>query len=121
MGLFNNRKNSKVSIADERSIRSGTSVDRASIANSIKSPRLNGGSNYTDMPMPDIPIPKAPDPTLDPATYLRSIYAVRQRSALVMRRAKANKLNHFDVDLSKFKDTAGYVVSIIKVPFPCSL
>ncbi|KAL9105398.1 MAG: hypothetical protein Q9227_009416 [Pyrenula ochraceoflavens] len=67
--------------------------------------------------MPDVPIPKAPDPALDPAAYLRSIYAVRQRSRLVMQNAKANQLNHFDVDLTKFKETAGYVVSIIKRDF----
>lgn len=32
-----------------------------------------------------------------------------------MEDAKVNALRHFDVDMSKFKDTAGYVVSIIKV------
>lgn len=32
-----------------------------------------------------------------------------------MEEAKVNALHHFDVDMSKFKDTAGYVVSIIKV------
>lgn len=64
--------------------------------------------------IPDVPLPKAPDPALDPAGYLRSIYAVRERSKLVLEKAKANQLKHFTVDMSKFQDTAGYVVSIIK-------
>jgi hypothetical protein len=67
------------------------------------------------MPTLDIAIPPAPDPTQDPAAYLRSIYAVRERSTLVHKMAHANQLNHFDVDLDKFKDTADYVIAIIKV------
>lgn len=67
--------------------------------------------------MPDIPLPKAPDPNIDPAAYLRSIYAVRERSKLVLEKATRNQLRHFHVDMSKFHDTARFVVSIIKV-FP---
>ena len=59
-------------------------------------------------------IPKAPDPNVDPAAYLRSIYSVRERSKIILHKAQANQLNHFEVDLSKYKDTADYVVSIIK-------
>jgi hypothetical protein len=33
----------------------------------------------------------------------------------VLELAKRNELKHFTVDMSKFKDTAQYVVSIIKV------
>lgn len=65
--------------------------------------------------IPDIPIPKAPDPNLHPAAYLRSIYAVRERCRLVMEKAKRNQLRHFHVDMSKFAETASFVVSIIKV------
>ena len=65
--------------------------------------------------MPAIALPKAPDPNADPAGYLRSIYAVRERSRLVFDQARNNKLRHFDVDWSKFEDTAKFVVSIIKV------
>ncbi len=65
--------------------------------------------------MPDVPLPKAPDPTQDPAGYLRSIYAVRERTRLVFEKAKTNELKHFNVDMSKFGDTAKFVVSIIKV------
>lgn len=65
--------------------------------------------------IPDIPIPKAPDPNVDPAGYLRSIHAVRERSRFVMEKARRNQLRHFHVDMSKFADTAKFVVSIIKV------
>lgn len=64
--------------------------------------------------MPDVAIPDPPDPRSHPAAYLRSIHAVRQRTRLVLDEAKGNALNHFEVDLSKFKDTADYVVAIIK-------
>jgi hypothetical protein len=40
---------------------------------------------------------------------------VRERSHLVLEKAKKNQLRHFNVDMSKFQDTANYVVSIIKV------
>lgn len=83
---------------------------------------LNGNSKYTmsknpaaTASIPHIPLPRAPDPNLDPAGYLRSIYAVRERSHLVLEKAKKNQLRHFNVDMSKFQDTANYVVSIIKV------
>ncbi|MCJ1335813.1 hypothetical protein MMC09_001087 [Bachmanniomyces sp. S44760] len=64
--------------------------------------------------MPDVSIPRPPDPTLDPAAYLRSIHAVRERSKLIYDKAKRNQLAHFDVDMTKFKETARFVVSIIK-------
>ncbi|KAF2202623.1 DUF1688-domain-containing protein [Delitschia confertaspora ATCC 74209] len=83
---------------------------------SLKSPALPGSANgsKTPVPIPDVPLPRAPDPALDPAAYLRSIYAVRERSRLVLEKAKKNQLKHFTVDMSKFQDTAGYVVMIIK-------
>ncbi|KAI5309603.1 hypothetical protein KEM55_002855 [Ascosphaera atra] len=59
-------------------------------------------------------MPPAPDPNVNPVAYLKSIHAVRDRSKLVMNKAKSNTLNHFDVDHSKFEETAKYVVSIIK-------
>ncbi len=67
------------------------------------------------MSVPDIPIPKPPDPSLRPAEYLKSIHSVRERSRLVMEKARGNKLNHFDVNMDMFQNTADYVVSIIKV------
>jgi len=65
--------------------------------------------------IPEIDIPQPPDRDAKPAQYLRSIYAVRERSRVVLDMAKVDKLNHFDVDMSKFQDTADYVVAIIKV------
>ena len=65
--------------------------------------------------IPDVPIPEPPDPWQDPVAYLRSIHAVRERSRLVLEKAKRNQLRHFEVDMSKFPETASYVVSIIKV------
>jgi hypothetical protein len=87
---------------------------------SLKSPAMpksaNGASIVKTLsPVPDVPLPKAPDPALDPAAYLRSIHAVRERSRLVLEKAKKNQLKHFSVDMTKFQETAGYVVSIIKV------
>ncbi|GAB7329144.1 hypothetical protein MBLNU13_g00971t1 [Cladosporium sp. NU13] len=86
---------------------------------------LNGNAKYTNMSknpaatanLPQVPLPRAPDPNLDPAGYLKSIYAVRERSHLVLEKAKKNQLRHFNVDMSKFQDTANYVVSIIKRDF----
>ncbi len=40
---------------------------------------------------------------------------MRARCQLVYQRAKRNQLAHFDVDGSKFGETANYLVSIIKV------
>ncbi|KAI9803919.1 MAG: hypothetical protein M1825_001799 [Sarcosagium campestre] len=54
------------------------------------------------------------DPSIDPAGYLRSINAVRDRSRFVFEKALRNELLHFTVDMSKFSETAAYVVSIIK-------
>lgn len=114
MGLFTRRKDSPVTtehtkptydprgkqnVAADRSLTRKLPVLVTTMAESI----------------PEIDIPEAPDPTVKPAHYLRSIYAVRQRSKIVLDRAKANQLNHFDVDMSKFEDTAAYVTSIVKV------
>ena len=57
----------------------------------------------------------AADPSVDPAAYLRSIQAVRERTNFVLQKAKSNQLNHFNVDLGKFPDTTSYVGSTIKV------
>lgn len=85
---------------------------------SLKSPTLTTtfSSVHSTMTVSvDIDLPPAPDPKKQPAQYLRSIYAVRERSKIVLAQAKTNQLNHFDVDLSKFQETADYVVAIIKV------
>ena len=46
---------------------------------------------------------------------MRSIGAVRERCNVVKEKAFKNELNHFDVDMSKFDDTASFVVGLIKV------
>lgn len=85
----------------------------------LKSPRLVNTTPFFQTTMngsiPEIEIPAAPDPNKEPAKYLRSIHAVRDRTRLVFEKAKTNQLNHFDIDMTKFKDTVDYVVSIIKV------
>lgn len=107
MGLFG-RKN-----------KNGSSSQSATSGSSVKSPVTsspqNGSSRQSSSINDNIPLPKAPDPTVDPVGYLRSIYAVRERSKLVLEKAKKDQLNHFNVDMDRFSDTAGYVVSIIKV------
>jgi len=110
MGLFS-RKSAKTATP------ANVQTDKASLQSngSLKSPpaqKMNGLSNPT---IPEIPIPKAPDPQTNPTAYLRSIHAVRDRSKAVLEKAKKNQLRHFTVDLSKFPDTVSYVVSIIKV------
>ena len=124
MGLFN-RKDSKSPRSDARLndkdlLRPAVTADRLS-GYSIQSPRLvnNTPGILSKMvtSIPDVDIPKPPDPSKKPADYLRSIHAVRDRSTFILQKAKANELNHFDVDLSKFTNTAEYVVSIIKRDF----
>jgi hypothetical protein len=113
MGLFKrNSKNSVQSDRDENE--SFVSVNSARTSNtSLRSPGYKGSGLPASIP--EMPIAGPPDPVLDPAGYLRSIHAVRERANIVLDAAKRNRLNHFDVDMSKFKATAQYVVSIIKV------
>lgn len=82
---------------------------------SLKSPATPGFSTMSFPTIPKIPLPKAPDPHVDPAGYLRSIGSVRERCSIILEKAKNNELNHFDVDMSKFADTTKFVVSVIKV------
>jgi len=118
MGLFS-KKHSKPSLKGDNDL--STSIGARNSNLSIKSPPLpanssNGAAAFpATAKIPDIALPKPPDPSLDPAAYLRSIYSVRERSKLVLQKAKKNQLTHFDVDPAKFEDTAGYVCSIIKV------
>lgn len=65
--------------------------------------------------IPKIELSKPPDPTIDPAGYLRSINSVRERCSLVLKKAKQNELEHFTVDMDQFAETTRFVVSVIKV------
>lgn len=65
--------------------------------------------------LPKMDLPKPPDARLDPAGYLRSLPAVRERCRIVTDRALKNDLKHFDVDMRKFPDVVTFVAGIIKV------
>ncbi|KAL9598642.1 MAG: hypothetical protein Q9219_004388 [cf. Caloplaca sp. 3 TL-2023] len=111
MGLFNRKD--KRSAADNASVSSKAS--RATSNLQSPTPKtMNGSSLLTTPSTVNVSLPSPPDPTVDPAGYLRSIHAVRERSRIIHEKAKKDQLNHFDVDLSKFEETAAYVVSIIK-------
>lgn len=111
MGIFN-RKSAKIQTTGEimnSEFNSSTLKSPPPTQTSQKKPPFVSPSAL------DVTLPAPPDPALDPAAYLRSIYAVRARCQLVYQRAKRNQLVHFDVDGSKFNETANYLVSIIKV------
>ena len=119
MGIFN-RKSAKIQTNGE--IRNSSFN-----SSSLKSPPPTQASHKNSAVISpsalDVTLPAPPDPTHDPAAYLQSIWAVRARCQLIYQRAKRNQLAHFDVDSSKFGETATYLVSIIKVrhnlqPFP---
>lgn len=114
MGLFS-RKSSKAYTNGDLKPPSGTSSN----GNSLASPP--SAEPHLSPSALDVSLPPPPDPALDPAAYLKSIDAVRARCGLVYQRAKRNQLAHFDVDSSKFRDTAAYLVSIIKVRYSTNM
>ncbi|KAL8938953.1 MAG: hypothetical protein Q9211_002972 [Gyalolechia sp. 1 TL-2023] len=116
MGLFN-RKSSKITSTDSDSVTSKASHTTSNLQSPSSNKTMNGSLPAIHSAPINIPLPPPPDPTVDPAAYLRSIHSVRERSQLVHAKAKRDQLNHFDVDLSKFGETAAYVVSIIKRDF----
>lgn len=126
MGLFSKKSGSRANsvTSDSTGGKPGRKGSQTSLASTIKSPTTGqpgrSSSGNTSPPLPAIPsieLPPAPDPGLDPSGYLRSIYAVRERSKFVIQAALKNQLTNFTVDMEKFKDVAEYVVSIIKVNF----
>ena len=123
MGLFSRKSTAKVTV-DAASSNSSTTVQSP---RSVKTPggyngaatnghgHGNGASaSYGSLPLPAVTLPRPPDPSVDPAGYLRSLAAVRERTRLVYDKARRNQLAHFNVDMTKFADTAAYVVSIIR-------
>lgn len=64
--------------------------------------------------LPKVDLLRPPDPQLDPAGYLRSLGAVRERSLILLNKALHNQLNHFDVDMSKM-DNVQFVARLVKV------
>lgn len=111
MGFFSRKGNKTSSDAD--SVASKFSRTNSSLKSPPLSKTINGFVNSPSMT--SISLPSAPDPNVDPAAYLSSVYAVRERSKLIYAQAQKNQLNHFEVDPSKWEETAAYVVSIIKV------
>jgi hypothetical protein len=123
MGLFSRKPKSGSTTSASGGSRKNSSslaeIGSMSSQSSLKSPATPGFSKMSIPPtIPKIALPKAPDPHVDPAGYLRSIGAVRERCSIVLEKARRNELNHFEVDMSKFADTTSFVVSIIKV-CPC--
>ena len=112
MGLFTKkRSDAGLGSVSEQSVKG---LHKTSTSSTYGRPAGNSSPAATAT-IPEIAIPKAPDATLNPAQYLRSIYAVRERSKIVLDLGKRNKLKHFDVDMTKFAETAQYVVMIINV------
>ncbi|KAK3902438.1 hypothetical protein C8A05DRAFT_33849 [Staphylotrichum tortipilum] len=69
---------------------------------------------FSPGPMLSVAMPRSPDPQLDPAGYLRSLGAVRERCKIVTAKAYRDELHHFDVDMRKFPDVVSFVSNIIK-------
>ncbi|KAK0667065.1 hypothetical protein QBC41DRAFT_229319 [Cercophora samala] len=140
MGLFSRRDKAPKAAADDQpalsSSQSKTSLTSAS--SSIVTPintssriinRTSAGTTSTAGPgtpltpfsptgmnptLPKVDMPRPPDPQLDPAGYLRSLGAVRERCQIVSSKALKNDLRHFDVDMRKFPDVVSFVANIIK-------
>jgi hypothetical protein len=117
MGFFKKKKTTT-----DAALVNGHTNGHAKYSSKSSSAAKTGVMASPTRPKPTLPetvLPKAPDPDADPVAYLRSIHAVRERSSLVLEKAKADQLKHFHVDMSKFSDAASYVVSIIKVCIIC--
>ena len=117
MGLFN-RKSSKVSNESKSNPPNSPRISNAPLKSPAPS-RLTNGGTFSTLSLTDVTLPRPPDPNIDPAAYLRSIYAVRERCRYIFEKAKRHQLSHFEVDMSLFSKTAEYVVAIIKVPSAC--
>ncbi|CRK43913.1 hypothetical protein BN1723_005898 [Verticillium longisporum] len=134
MGLFSRKEKVPRVTANAKPSINTSDVSVHSGASSLKSPpgttrggfgRVSGGNTNPNTPLtpfspvsiPKIDLPRPPDPQLDPAGYLRSLGAVRERSRIVTDKALRNELNHFDVDLNKFPDVVSFVSCIIKRDF----
>ena len=105
MGLFSRKNSSRLQANGNNNHSDGELPPPSANGTKPFAAMKRGNSNPAqNASIPAIPLPKAPDPNLDPAGYLRSIYAVRERSKLVMDKANRNHLRHFNVDMSKFED-----------------
>lgn len=124
MGIFT-RKDKPAGSVTSGSTRKNSSImgdgDLQSVSSqsSLRSPTTPGYNTKMTLPpsLPKIALPKASDPHVDPAGYLRSVGAVRERCSLMLQKAKKDQLAHFDVDMSMFGHTTNFVVAIIKRDF----
>ncbi|KAH8664713.1 hypothetical protein BX600DRAFT_302939 [Xylariales sp. PMI_506] len=119
MGLFSKKPkppkaSGKMLASDSQSFHSDHDNMKSPISFQVN--RSSGGaSSIPSTPMiPRVDMPKPPDPHLDPAAYLRSLGAIRERSKIVSDKATRNALQHFDVDMNKFPDVVRFVCGIIK-------
>ena len=123
MGLFSRREKASKSDPPLHSSYSTTSVHSGSsrgVINRISASSVGlaqPGSPKTPAKMPKVDLPRPPDPQLDPAGYLRSLVAVRERTKLVFEKALRNDLKHFDADMSKMSDVVTFVTGLIKVRY----
>ncbi|ETS86160.1 hypothetical protein PFICI_04185 [Pestalotiopsis fici W106-1] len=128
MGLFSKKPKAPKVVGKEFPGDSNSTTSFQSDHETLKSPISSNGRSFnrasaTGASIPTTPLtpfspkvdmPKPPDPNLDPAAYLQSLGAVRERSKIVAEKAMTNTLNHFDVDMSKFSDVISFVCGIIK-------
>jgi hypothetical protein len=120
MGLFSRKDKAPKAEAHIDTSHSSVSVNsanskfmnRTSAASTVPGTPL---SPMSPVKLPKIDLPRPPDPQLDPAGYLRSLVAVRERSSIIMTKAAKNNLRHFDVDFTKFPDVVNFVSGLIKV------
>ncbi|TGZ82663.1 DUF1688-domain-containing protein [Ascodesmis nigricans] len=120
MGLFKGKSSSRNSSVSSEGTSTLSKIGRKGSQTSV----LSTPTHLSPMPgsNPSLPtihsesfdLPPAPDPQNDASGYLRSIYAVRDRSRFVLEAALKDRLTNFSVDMSKFSVVAEYVVSIIK-------
>lgn len=124
MGLFSRKDKSRrgdASLPTSQSTNSFTSSTSRSVVNRVSAGSITPGSPLSPMSpvkLPKMDLPRPPDPQLDPAGYLRSLGAVRERTKLVFDKLMANRLQHFDVDMTKFSDVVTFVSGLIKVCMP---
>lgn len=122
MGIFSRKQKSprESGILESQSTTSFGSSTFRGLANN----RVSAGSMLTPntplSPLPSLKIPKLdlprpPDPALDPAGYLRSLGAIRDRAKVLLEKAEDNELVHFDVDMNKFPNVVTFVSGLIKV------
>ncbi|KAL2207855.1 DUF1688 domain-containing protein [Sarocladium strictum] len=122
MGLFSRKDKAPKAEAHIDTSHSSVSVNsanskfmnRTSAASTVPGTPL---SPMSPVKLPKIDLPRPPDPQLDPAGYLRSLGAVRERSSIIMTKAAKNNLRHFDVDFTKFPDVVNFVSGLIKRDF----